>query len=162
MGRRERRLGPRLRQAMAPLGDRGWPRNRSTFPYRRAVEGQSRLATAGRQRLERRRVGQNGVAALPRLVSILRGRQSTLVPVVPAQRRRIARRALQHRILRIAYPHGGAAVQLARRGLGVDRGRLPSVSESPGASGPAAVTYPACPAAVAHEARAAQLNRLSI
>ena len=49
--------------------------------------------------------------ALPRVLPVLRVGQAPELPALPAQRRHFPRRALQHRLLRVAHPHAGAAVR---------------------------------------------------
>ena len=51
-------------------------------------------------------IDADGAAAVPPAVSVLRGRGPALVPAVPAQRRRVPRRAVQHRLLRAAHDDG--------------------------------------------------------
>ena len=65
------------------------------------------------------------------------GRQAVL-PALPAQRRHLPGRALQHRQLRAAHPHDGAAVRPGRGRLHLDRRRLPHLQQPPRAGGTAA------------------------
>ena len=67
-------------------------------------ENQARFAPPHRQRLEPRRRRPHGAAAVPRAVPVLRRRRQALLPDVPAQRRPLPRRALQHRLLRRCSP----------------------------------------------------------
>ena len=62
-----------------------------------------------------------------------------VVPAVPAQCRRAARRAVQHRLLCAAHAHGRAAVRSRAGRLRLDRRRLPPVPESSRAGRAAAV-----------------------
>ena len=57
-----------------------------------------------------------------------RARQAQL-PALPAQRRHLPRRALQHRQLRAAHAHGRAAMRPGRRRLHLDRRRLPHLQQ---------------------------------
>ena len=52
--------------------------------------------------------------AVPRVLPVLRGRAAPVLPAVPAQRRRVPRRAVQHRQLRAAAAHVRAAVRPRR------------------------------------------------
>ena len=56
---------------------------------------------------------QDGARAVPRAVPVLRGAGPAVVPALPAQRRRVSRRAVQHCLLRVAAAHDGAADELA-------------------------------------------------
>ena len=64
------------------------------------------LAPPHRLGLEPRRHPEHGARAVPRPVPVLRRRRQALVPALPAQRRHVPRRAVQHRQLRAAHPHG--------------------------------------------------------
>ena len=55
-------------------------------------------------------IDADGAAALPYIVPVLRGRRPAVLPALSAQRRRLSRRALQHRFLRAAHAHVRAAV----------------------------------------------------
>ena len=70
------------------------------------IRTQPRLAAADRQRLERGRRAADGAAAVPPAVSVLRGRGPALLPALPAQRRRVPGRAVQHRLVRAADDDG--------------------------------------------------------
>ena len=50
-------------------------------------------------------------AAVPRVFPVLCRRRPALVPALPAQRGHLPRRAVQHRLVRAADAHGGAAVR---------------------------------------------------
>ena len=69
------------------------------------------LAPHHRQRLERGRARPDGAHALPRDVPVLRRGRAAVLPALPAQRRHLPRRAVQHRLLRAAHAHDGAAVR---------------------------------------------------
>ncbi len=72
MGRRRRRPRPGLRRAVALVADARRRPHRPDRRRRRAAEDQSRLAPHHRQRLERRRPAEDGAAAVPRPVPVLR------------------------------------------------------------------------------------------
>ena len=91
--------------------------------------------------------------ALPPAVPVLRGGRAALLPALPAQRRRVPRRAVQHRLLRAADPHGRAAGGSRRRRVHLDRRRLPPVPESPRAGERAARARAAAAAASSRSAR---------
>ena len=114
VGRRERRFGPGIRQAVAQLADRGWPQHRSARARGRADQEEPEFAAHHRERVERRRTGSDGAAAVPCPVPVLCGRRSVVLPAVPAQRRCAARRAVQYRLLRAAHAHDRAAMRLSR------------------------------------------------
>ena len=57
-------------------------------------------------RVERGRAARHGAGAVPRVLPVLRRRRPALLPALPAQRRHVPRRAVQHRQLRAADPHG--------------------------------------------------------
>ena len=58
-------------------------------------------------------------------------RRQALLPALPAQRRHLPGRALQHRQLRAAHAHDGAAVRPGRGRLHLDRRRLPHLQQPP-------------------------------
>ena len=57
---------------------------------------------------------RHGARAVPRAVPVLRRRRQAVVPALPAQRRPVPRRAVQHRLLRAAHAHGRAADRASR------------------------------------------------
>ena len=65
--------------------------------------------------LERQRHSEDGAAAVPPAVPVLRRRGKALLPALSAQLRHLPRRAVQHRELLAADAHGGAAVRSWRR-----------------------------------------------
>ena len=67
---------------------------------------------------------QDGAAALPRVLPVLRRRRPAFLPALPAQRRSLSRRPVQHRLLRAAHDDGGAGV----------RARSPATSCTPSAT----------------------------
>src|SRR5690606_27079294 len=103
-----------------------------------------------------------GPAALLRLFPVLRGRRQAVLPAVRAQRRHIPGRALQHRQLCPAYPHGGAAVRPRGGRLHLDRRRLPSVQQPLRAGRTAAVPRAPSLSAPEHQAQAGQPVRVRI
>ena len=102
-----------------------------------------RLASDRRQRVERRGHPADGPGPVPRLLPVLRGRRRTpLVPALPAQRRHLPRRAVQHRQLRAADAHARAAVRPRARRLRLDGRRLPHLRQPPRAGGDATRARP--------------------
>src|SRR5262249_41489779 len=86
-----------------------------------------------RQAMHPRRCRQDGVAAVPLPVPVLRRQRSALLSALSALRRRLPRRAVQHRLLRVADADGGAGDR-ARGGRGrAHARRRPSLSQSFGA-----------------------------
>ena len=67
-------------------------------------------------------------------------RQAEL-PALPAQRRHLPRRAVQHRELCAAHAHAGAAVRPRRRRLHLDRRRLPHLQQPRRAGRAAALAH---------------------
>ena len=117
MGPARRRPGAGLRRAVAQLADARRRPHRPDRPRDPDAQDQPRFAPHHRQRLERGRPRQDGADALPRVLPVLcravrRGGRTrpAQLPAVPAQRRHLPGRALQHRQLCAADPHGGAAV----------------------------------------------------
>ena len=84
MGRRRRRAGPGLRQAVAVLGRAGRPGHRPDRQRGREPEDQPQQPPPHRLRLEPGRRGRHGPAALPLPVPVLRGRRQAELPAVPA------------------------------------------------------------------------------
>ena len=82
---------------------------------RRRDPAQSGLAAPHRVGVERRRHPADEAAAVPRAVPVLRRRRPALLPALPAQRRHLPWRAVQHRVVCAADPHGGAAMRPGRR-----------------------------------------------
>ena len=72
------------------------------------IRTQPRFAPPHRLGLEPGRPRPDGAGALPLPVPVLRRRRAALLPALPALGRRLPRRAVQHRLLRAAHPHGGA------------------------------------------------------
>ena len=68
-----------------------------------------------RERLESRRDREDGVAAVPRALPILRAGRRAKLPALPAQRRSFSRRAVQHRLLRLAHDDGRAGLRVCGR-----------------------------------------------
>ena len=133
--RARRRPRPGVRRAVALVADARRRPHRPDRQRRRAAQDQSRLAPHHRQRLERRRPAEDGAAAVPRVLPVLRRAghrdqpRPAQLPALPAQRRHLPRRAVQHRQLRAADAHAGAAVRPRRRRLHLDRRRLPHLQQ---------------------------------
>ena len=110
MGRCGRRARAGLRRAVAQLAD---ARRRPRRPDRGGRATPSRrpgLAPDHRERLERRRDSADGARSLPRVLPVPRvGRRTPQLPDLPAQRRRLPRRPVQHRELRAPDAHARAA-----------------------------------------------------
>src|ERR1700694_5216426 len=66
------------------------------------------FAPPDRQRMESGRCRQDGAAAVPLPVSVLRRRRQIVVPALSALGGRISRRTLQYRVLCVADDDGGA------------------------------------------------------
>ena len=115
-----------------------------------AHPGQPRLPAAPGQRLERRRPGRHGAAAVPHAVPVLRARPEAdtgaVLPALPALGRHLPRRAVQHRLVRAADPHGRPGLRPAARGLRAHARRRPPLPQPP-RPGPAAADPRAAPAA---------------
>ena len=117
---------------------RSWPTPRASTSTRsrerhRAHPHEPRLAPAHRLGVERGRTPGHGPAAVPRALPVLRGRRPALLPALPAQRRPVPRRAVQHRLLRAAHAHGRAADRPGARRLRLDGRRLPHLRQPRGA-----------------------------
>ena len=117
------RVGRRPRVSSGPVYGvqwRSWPTpdgeqiDQISHPARHAAH-RPRLPPDDRLGLERRRAAGHGAGALPRVLPVLRGRRPALLPALPAQRRHVPRRAVQHRQLRAADPHGGRPGRPATR-----------------------------------------------
>ena len=102
-------LGPGLRPAMALLADAATaaPSTRSAISSR-DIKRQSGFAPADRHRLEPGRRAEDGAAALPLPVPVLRRGRQAVLPALSALRGHLPRRAVQHRLLRAADADGGA------------------------------------------------------
>ena len=79
--------------------------------------------------VERRRDPADGAAAVPRALPVLRRRRPAVLPALPAQRRPVPRRPVQHRQLRPAHAHGRPAGRARGRRLRLDRRRLPHLRQ---------------------------------
>ena len=110
VGGRQRRARPDLRLPVAVAGRRPTAREIDQIANVVARDpAQSRFAAADRLGVERRRHPADEAAAVPRVLPVLRRRRAPVVPALPAQRRHLPRRAVQHRVLRAADAHGRAA-----------------------------------------------------
>ena len=138
VGRRGRRSRPGVRRAVAELAD---ARRRPRRPDRRgrpAPPRGPRLASDRRQRLERRRHPAHGARTVPRVLPVPRRGRAAVVPDLPAKRRRVPRRPVQHRELRAAHAHARAAVRPRGRRPRLDGRRLPHLRQPPRAGRDAA------------------------
>ncbi len=106
VGRRAGRAGAGLRPPVARLAGAGRQHDRPDRPAGRRDPGEPRLAPPHRLGVESGRPRPDGAAALPRAVPVLRRARRALLSALPAQRRRLPRRAVQHRFLRAALRHG--------------------------------------------------------
>ena len=136
VGAPRRRPRPGLRRAVALVADARRRPHRPDRQRRRAAQDQPRLAPHHRQRLERRRRCRRWrcCRAMRSSSSTSRpppatGARPAQLPALPAQRRHLPRRAVQHRELRAAHAHAGAAVRPRRRRLHLDRRRLPHLQQ---------------------------------
>ena len=163
---RHRRPRPDLRLPVALVAHARRPPRRPDRQGHRADPHQPRQPPPHRLGVERRRRRRHGPAALPHDVPVLRlaarARRppAPLVPALPAQRRHLPRRAVQHRELRPADADGRAADRpRARRVRAHARRRAPL--PQPPRPGPAAADPHAAPAADdAHHARQDEHRRL--
>ncbi|VWX55548.1 hypothetical protein VARIO8X_100083 [Burkholderiales bacterium 8X] len=145
MGARGRRSRTGVRRAVAQLANARRRPCRPDPASRGHAALQPGFAPHHRERLERGRALQDGADALPRLLPVLRGaaagrgraRQAEL-PALPAQRRHLPGRALQHRELCASHAHAGAAVRPRGGRLHLDRRRLPHLQQPRGAGRAAA------------------------
>ena len=100
---------PGLRLPVAPLAHARRRRDRpdrATSSTRSEDQPDSRRHIVSAWNPGRRR--QHGAAAVPRAVPVLRRRRRAVLPALPAQRRPLPRRAVQHRLLRAADADGRA------------------------------------------------------
>ena len=112
---------------------------------------QSRFPPADRHRLEPGRHRQDGAAAVPLPVPVLRRGRRAVLPALSALGRRLPRRAVQHRLLRAADVDGGAGDRAQARRVRPHARRRASLPQSSRA-GAAAALARAAPAA-AHAAQ---------
>ena len=142
MGRRQWRSRPGLWLAVALLAGAGRPQHRPDRQCHRHDQAQSGFAAADRQRLESGRRRQDGAAAVPLPVPVLCRERQTVVPALSALRRRVSRRALQHRLLCAADDDGGAGDGPEARRLRPHARRRASLFQ-PSRAGAAATDAPA-------------------
>ena len=147
--RARRRPRPGLRRAVALVAD---ARRRPHRPDRRASSSSSRpipiRAASSSAPGTSPTLAEDGAAAVPRASSSSTSRRATAtsarpaqLPALPAQRRHLPRRAVQHRELCAAHPHAGAAVRPRRRRLHLDRRRLPHLQQPRRAGRAAALAH---------------------
>ncbi len=117
-------LGPVYGKQWRSWACRGWARRRSDRMGRRRDPAQSGFAPAHRQRVERRRPAAHGAAAVPYDVPVLRRRRPPVVPALPALRRHLPRRAVQHRKLCAADPDGRAGDAALRPAISCTRSAM--------------------------------------
>jgi hypothetical protein len=139
MGRRARRPRAGLRAAMALMAGQGRQDHRSDLQCDRDDQAQSGFAPADRHRVESGRRRQDGAAAVPLPVPVLRRQWAAVVPALPALGRRVPRRAVQHRVLCAAHADGGASDGLQAGRIHSYVRRRTSLSQSSGAGAAAAV-----------------------
>ena len=108
MGGRARRSRPGLRPAVALVAGARRRHHRPDRQCGRSDPPQSGFAPADRHRLESGRRRPDGAAAVPLPVPVLRRGRPALLPALSALRRRVPRRAVQHRLLCAADHDGGA------------------------------------------------------
>ena len=111
-----------------------------------------RFAPPHRHRLEPGGRGQDGAAALPLPVPVLRGGRQALLPALPALGRHLPRRALQHRLLCAAHPHGGAGDGAEARRVHPHAWRRAPLPQPPRPGGRAAEARAPAAAAPCHQA----------
>src|SRR5687768_8601632 len=119
---------------MAALADAGWARNRPDPKFNKFFKKQTRFPAPYRLRLESRRRRQDGAAAVPRSIPVLRRQRQAFLPDVPAQRGPFSRRAVQHRLLRRAHADGRPSDRSQAGRIRADTRRRTYLSEPPRAS----------------------------
>ena len=123
-------LGPGLWPAVALVAGARTARPSTRSPSDRDDQAQSGFAPPDRHRLESGRRRQDGAAAVPLPVPVLRRRRQAVVPALSALGRRVPRRAVQHRVLRAADADGGAGDRLQAGRLRPHLRRRASLSQS--------------------------------
>src|SRR5439155_27252625 len=109
MGGRERRSRADL---WIPVAQLAGPRRLAYRSDRASIgrdSAQSEFAPFDRLGMERRRHSANEIAAVPRVLSVLRGGRPLVLPTVSTQRRYLSRCAVQYRFVRAFDAHDGAA-----------------------------------------------------
>ncbi|CAA9368306.1 MAG: Thymidylate synthase, partial [uncultured Nocardioides sp.] len=122
VGRRGRRPRSGLRLPVAVLAHPRRPARRPGRAPRRGHPHQPRQPPSHRLGVERRRRRRHGAAAVPHALPVLRrtvrvGPGPAELPALPALGRHVPRRAVQHRVLRPAHPHGRPGHGPGGRGL---------------------------------------------
>ena len=108
-------LGPVYGQQWRSWPALRWRHHRPDRQRRRHDPAQSGFAASDRQRMESGRRRQDGAAAVPLPVPVLRRQGHAVLPALPALRRHLPRRAVQHRVLCAADHDGGAGDRPASR-----------------------------------------------
>ena len=111
-----RRARPGLRRAVALLADprrqRTSTRSAQVIETLRTDPDSRRIIVSAWNVAE---IPQDGARSVPRVLPVLRRRRQAVVPALPAQRRPVPRRPVQHRQLRAADHDGRAAGRAASR-----------------------------------------------
>ncbi len=154
VGRRSGRPRARLRAPVALLGGRGRAHPRPAPRRARRTRPQPGQSPAHRVGLERRRPRPHGARALPLPVPVLHraagGRRAAPVAAaLPALRRPVPRRAVQHRLLCAAARPRGPPLRLRARHLRACLRRRPYLPQPRRAGARAAVPHAPAPAAAA-------------
>ena len=127
MGRRRRRARARLRLSVAiagrpPTASRSTRSATSSSRFERNPDSRRLIVSAwnvGRR-------AADGAAAVPPAVPVLRGRRPAVVPAVSAERRRVPRRAVQHRVVRAAHDDDRPGDRTSRRASSSTRSATPT------------------------------------
>ena len=143
MGGRGGRPRPRLWQAVARLGDRGWPPYRPDRRADRTNPYPARLAPPDRVGLEPRRPARHGAGTVPLSVPDPCREWPPVAATLSALGRHLPGRAVQHRLLCPPHPYAGAAMRSGGGRVHLDRRRLPPVPQ-PSRTG----AYPVGPGAL--------------
>src|ERR1041384_2000199 len=131
-------------------------------PSRQGHPHQPGFAPPDRERVERGRPPRDGARTLPHPVPVLRARRTAVLPALPAERRRLPRRAVQHRELRPPHHDGGAGDRPRAGRAGAHVRRRASLPEPfrPGAR--AALPGSARAAAAPDQSRGARPRRVPV
>src|ERR1700730_7752570 len=151
MGGRARRARAGLWPAVALLADRRRAHHRPDRPRCGIDPQEPGFPPAHHHRLESGRGREDGAAAVPLSVPVLCRRRAALLPALPTLGGRVPRRAVQHRLLRVAYADGSAGDRFEARRVHPHAGRRASLSQSSRAGPPAAFARAAYVAEDAHQ-----------